>query len=263
LTAVPDVADIISKLPNLPRYTSYPSANHFMPGIGTKLSAALLHAIETSDAVSVYIHIPYCDRLCWFCGCLTKQTLSYGPIQAYMETLGREFQLFRDRLACRPKLSRLHLGGGSPSLLHPEELSRLRHDVDRTFEIAEDAKISVEIDPSDSRCDGFGSFLKFGLSRASIGVQDFDPAVQKAINRPQSFEITRDVVNKLRCLGVSSINIDALYGLPLQSLERLTSTIEKIISLEPDRIALFGYAHVPSIKPHQRMIPGELLPGKE
>jgi oxygen-independent coproporphyrinogen-3 oxidase len=223
----------------------------------------LLRSAEAADAISVYVHVPYCDRLCWFCGCHTKQTLSYEPVRAYTRKLIRELDLFGERMSGRPKLSRLHLGGGSPSLLRAEELERLRQAVDRTFNVARQAEISVEIDPSDLNRDGFEPLINFGLNRASIGVQDFDPAVQRAINRPQSFELTRDVVNELRRRGVGCINIDALYGLPHQSLERLTATIGKIVSLQPDRIALFGYAHLPSMKPHQRMIPAEFLPGRE
>jgi oxygen-independent coproporphyrinogen III oxidase len=264
MTAQPACLDraFLGNLPNVPRYTSYPPANHFLPGLGPKLLASFLSAIERSDGASLYIHIPYCDRLCWFCGCHTKHTLSYEPIRAYVRVLCDEIAMYRVHLGRKPLLRRIHLGGGSPSLLRSEELDRLKHEIDQAFALAPQAEISVEIDPSDCRADTIQTLADFGMNRASIGVQDFDTAVQQAINRPQSFELTRDVVDELRRAGVGSINIDALYGLPLQTAERLQSTIGKVLSLAPDRIALFGYAHVPSLKPHQRLIAEDQLPGK-
>lgn len=248
---------------HVPRYTSYPPANHFKPGAGQSLVAPFLAAISQSESVSLYLHIPYCDRLCWFCGCHTKQTLSYSPIRAYVQTITEELRLLRERLPAKPRLSRVHLGGGSPSLLRPEDLGLLRAAIDETFLFAPGHEISIEIDPSDVAPRTIPSLVEFGMNRASIGVQDFDPVVQKAINREQSYDDTRKVVESLRQNGVSAINIDVLYGLPHQDMPRLLATTQQVLSLAPQRIALFGYAHVPWVKPHQRLIPEASLPDAE
>lgn len=245
----------------VPRYTSYPTAPQFQVGTGLNLFNNSLSALDPSRPVSAYIHIPFCDRLCWFCGCHTKHTLKYAPIEKYLGALARELKLFIEHFTFRPVLGQLHIGGGSPSLLKPEDLVMLRDALEMAFEFTADTEISIEIDPSDVSDDTVAALARFGLTRASIGVQDFHPEVQAAINRPQSFEITRDVVKELRNVGVQSINIDALYGLPLQSQARLLRTIEQCISLDSDRLALFGYAHVPWLKKHQKLINSEELPG--
>ncbi len=244
----------------VPRYTSYPTAPHFKPEIGTKVFEEGLESLDPREEVSVYLHIPYCDRLCWFCGCHTKHTLKYAPISRYVRTLAKEMELLNERLGFRPLLKHLHLGGGSPSLLKSDELIRLRDALDLTFRFGADTEVSIEIDPCDVNESTISTLREFGVTRASLGVQDFSPEVQEAINRPQSYEETRDVVWELREAGVNSINIDALYGLPLQHESRLIKTIEQCISLQPDRMALFGYAHVPWLKKHQRLIKTEDLP---
>lgn len=256
----PDPAQVLAACESVPRYTSYPTAPHFKPGEGERLMEALLAAID--GPVSAYIHIPYCDRLCWFCGCHTKHTLKYGPVTEYVDHLVRETGLLADKLGRKPLLERLHLGGGSPSLLRTEDLARIRAALAATFDIAGDAEISIEIDPSDHGAGSLDGFAALGVTRASIGVQDFAPQVQAAINRPQTFEATRDVIASLRSHGVESINIDALYGLPLQTMDTLRATIRQVIDLAPDRVALFGYAHVPWVKKHQQMIREEDLPGQ-
>lgn len=252
---------VLAKYPqSLPRYTSYPPANHFQPTGGLALRDDFIKAVDAAPAVSAYIHIPYCDRLCWFCGCHTKQTLRYDPVRTYITALIAEVGLWQKKLTRRPRLSRLHLGGGSPSLLQPEDLKRLRAALDAAFVIDGDTEISIELDPSDIREGSIAALIDFGLTRASIGVQDFDPVVQEAINRPQGYDVTKSLVVALRAAGLKSINIDALYGLPLQNMERLKKTIAQVIEIAPDRIALFGYAHVPWIKPHQKLIKDEDLP---
>lgn len=242
----------------LPRYTSYPPANHFAPEGGAALGGQMITAVAAAESVSVYIHIPFCDRLCWFCGCHTKQTLRYDPVKSYVDVLLKEISLWRQQLPRKPKLAQLHLGGGSPSLLQGDDLQRLRAALESCFDFSKGPtgapEISIEIDPSDVKDGTIRNLLDFGLTRASIGVQDFDPIVQAAINRPQTFAETARVVHALRDAGVRSVNIDALYGLPLQTAERLTRTLDQVLSLQPDRIALFGYAHVPWMKPHQKLI---------
>ncbi|MCE7026541.1 oxygen-independent coproporphyrinogen III oxidase [Jiella avicenniae] len=247
----------------VPRYTSYPTAPHFSQGVGRASWAELCRGLGPAEPVSVYLHIPFCDRLCWFCGCHTKQTRRYDPVEAYVGSLVQEIAAFRRRLGFPPRLGALHLGGGSPSFVRADDVKRLSEALHAAFDFAADAEISVEIDPSDVTDETLAGLRALEVTRVSIGVQDFDPAVQTAINRPQSFEQTRDVIAKLRASGLVSINIDVLYGLPLQTPERLDATVDKVVALRPERVALFGYAHVPHVKKHQTMIREEDLPGPE
>ncbi|MEX6505089.1 oxygen-independent coproporphyrinogen III oxidase [Jiella sp. M17.18] len=260
---MPDASAVLARYgAEVPRYTSYPTSPHFSAEDGRQLMPELIAGLQPGELVSVYIHIPFCDRLCWFCGCHTKQTQRYEPVEAYVGSLVAEIAAFRERAGFSPTLAALHLGGGSPSLLRSAEFVRLAKALRGAFEFAWDAEVSVEIDPSDVTADTLEGLKAIGLTRASIGVQDFDPAVQTAINRPQSFELTRSVIADLREKTGCRINIDALYGLPLQTSERLEATIAKVISLRPDRVALFGYAHVPWMKKHQRLICEADLPGR-
>lgn len=245
----------------VPRYTSYPTAPHFTDAVDEDSYRSWLAGTDRAKPVSVYIHIPFCDKLCWFCGCHTKHTTRYEPIASYMEILGREIELVADALGFAPEIERLHLGGGSPSLVKPPDMRRLRDQLEAAFRFSPKSEISIEIDPSDATEALYEALATLGVTRASIGVQDFNRDVQKAINRPQGFPLTRNVVERLRDIGIGSVNIDALYGLPHQTPETLADTIEKVISLEADRIALFGYAHVPWMKKHQKLIDEKQLPG--
>lgn len=244
----------------VPRYTSYPTAPHFHGKIGEGHYRNWLRRLDPDAGVSVYAHIPYCDRLCWFCGCHTKQTKRYDPVAVYIGVLQREIDLLREAVGFAPRLCQLHLGGGSPSMLLDADLERLRATFERNFRFSADAQVSLELDPSDKTAEEFASLARFGITRASIGVQDFDDRVQRAINRPQTYAQTAAAVEALRNLDVTSINIDALYGLPYQSCKTIEKTIKQVIALAPDRIALFGYAHVPWMKKHQSLIPDEALP---
>ncbi len=245
----------------VPRYTSYPTAPMFADVGESGMTQDFLDTVDPRQPVSLYIHIPFCDRLCWFCGCHSKQTRKYAPVAAYVDTLVAELELVGRALGMRPRLGHVHFGGGSPSLLREAECAKLHTAIARHMVIDTQTEISVEIDPSDVNEDTLAGLLAMGVTRASIGVQDFDPLVQDAINRPQTFAQTRAVVSQLRKAGIASVNIDALYGLPLQSADRLMRTINQVIALEPDRVALFGYAHVPWLKPHQRLIREQDLPG--
>ena len=246
-----------------PRYTSYPTAPHFNETVDKARYRTWLRALPAGSSVSLYIHIPFCDRLCWFCGCTTKQTRQYKPIERYLESLHEEIATIGSLTGERTLVTDLHLGGGSPTMLEPTDFSALRSSIDRHFNVSPDAEISIEMDPNDLNEEKYDAMAQFGVTRASLGVQDFDPKVQAAINRPQTFEQTRAVVDAMRRRGVRSVNLDMLYGLPHQALETVDDTVAKILSLKPDRIALFGYAHVPWMKKHQTMIDETVLPDVE
>ncbi|MFD1254810.1 Oxygen-independent coproporphyrinogen-III oxidase [Devosia equisanguinis] len=259
----PTTAQLIDRYSTaVPRYTSYPTAPHFHAGIDTATYANWLTALPDDATLSLYLHIPYCDRLCWFCGCHTKHTLRYEPVADYLVSLHREIDWVSRQLAGRGRITAIHLGGGSPTLLTPTDLLALKALLAERFTIAPDAEISIEIDPNDLDDGRYDAMAEFGLKRASLGVQDFDPVVQKAINRIQTFEQTAAVVEAMRSRGVRSVNLDLLYGLPFQTETGIARTIEQALSLQPDRAALFGYAHVPWMKPHQKMIHDASLPGR-
>ncbi|MDK1493840.1 oxygen-independent coproporphyrinogen III oxidase [Sinorhizobium sp. 7-81] len=244
----------------VPRYTSYPTAPHFSGEIGNAEYESWLGAIGESDSLSLYAHIPYCDRLCWFCACHTKQTLRYEPVAAYLAGLHQEIEAVGNRVTSSARVTALHLGGGSPTLVRPGDLIALKNRFSRHFTFAEDCEISVEMDPNDLDEARHDALAAIGMTRASFGIQDFDPVVQKAINRIQTYEQTRNAIEASRARGVRSVNCDVLYGLPHQTMATLERTIEAVLSLGPDRVALFGYAHVPWMKKHQQMIPEESLP---
>lgn len=254
-------ADLIERYSTpVPRYTSYPTAPHFHAGITPQTYGRWLGEVGDDATISLYLHIPYCDRLCWFCGCHTKHTLRYEPIASYLEALYAEIDWVAARLGGRGRVTAIHLGGGSPTMLSAEDMAKLKARLAARFTISPQAEISIEIDPNDLGEDRFDAMAEFGLTRASVGVQDFDERVQRAINRLQSFEQTKHVIDSVRARGVHSVNVDVLYGLPYQSLASIEATIGQVLSLAPDRTALFGYAHVPWMKKHQQMIPDAALP---
>ncbi|MFV0334327.1 MAG: oxygen-independent coproporphyrinogen III oxidase [Tropicimonas sp.] len=244
----------------VPRYTSYPTAPHFNNAVGPARFTDWLGALPPASKISLYIHIPFCRRLCWFCACRTQGTSSLSPVAGYLETLKAEIDLLAAALPGGVKLSALHWGGGTPTLLAPEMMTDLAESIFRAIPRAEDAEFSVEIDPNeidDARLDALAGA---GLTRASIGVQDFDPEIQKIIGREQSFEITSAAVEGIRARGVTSLNTDILYGLPNQSEARISDSVQKLLSLSPDRVALYGYAHVPWMARRQTLIPTDALP---
>ncbi len=238
----------------VPRYTSYPTAPHFSETIEGATYRGWLGELSDADTLSLYLHVPFCDRLCWFCGCHTKQTLRYDPIATYVEHLLEEIDLVAEAVGGNPKVSGVHFGGGSPSMLRPDDMERIATRLREKFAFADRPEVSIEVDPGDITKGRVETLVNMGLSRVSIGVQDFDEKVQEAINRPQSFELTRDVIESMREAGVHSVNLDVLYGLPHQTEATLGATIEQVVSLAPDRVALFGYAHVPWMKTHMKMI---------
>lgn len=247
----------------VPRYTSYPTAPHFNNAVGSAHFSDWVTALPPDSEVSLYIHIPFCRRLCWFCACRTQGTSSLSPVAGYLDTLKTEIDRLGAALPSGVKLSALHWGGGTPTLLSPELMTDLADSVFRAVPLAQGGEFSVEIDPSeidDARLDALAAA---GMTRASIGVQDFDPEIQKIIGREQSFEITQAAVDGIRARGVTSLNTDILYGLPNQSRAKITDSVQKLLSLSPDRVALYGYAHVPWMARRQTMIPSDALPTPE
>ncbi|TGQ53083.1 oxygen-independent coproporphyrinogen III oxidase [Mesorhizobium sp. M1C.F.Ca.ET.193.01.1.1] len=245
---------------NVPRYTSYPTAPHFHSGVDAVTVRGWLNALESSDEISLYLHIPYCDRLCWFCACHTKQTRHYAPVATFLRSLHREIETVGGLVSGLGRVRAVHFGGGSPTMLKPDDILMLGSALRDRFDFLDDASLSVEIDPSDMDEGRLDAFAAIGMTRASLGVQDFDPKVQKAINREQSFALTKSIVDAVRARGVTSVNLDLLYGLPHQTCESVAATVSQALTLAPDRLALFGYAHVPWFKKHQTMIDEAWLP---
>ncbi len=245
---------------SVPRYTSYPTAPHFGPQIGAADYAGWLTQIPAGSDVSLYLHVPFCRRLCWFCACRTQGTASLAPVAAYVETLLAELALVKAHLAPDIRLARLHWGGGTPTLLSPDMITVLARAIFAAFPLAPGGEFSVEIDPNEVDDARLDALCAAGMNRASIGVQDFDPDIQAAIGREQGFDLTRDVALAIRARGVASLNADILYGLPHQTPDRITTSVQKLLSLSPDRVALYGYAHVPWMSRRQQMIPAEALP---
>lgn len=244
----------------VPRYTSYPTAPHFAGGIGPDTFAGWIAAIAPGSAISLYVHVPFCRRLCWFCACRTQGTRSDLPVIAYAKMLQAEIALLARHLPEGVTLSRLHWGGGTPTLLGPGLISDLAGAIFRGTPLAEGAEFSVEIDPNEIDAARLDALAAAGMNRASIGVQDFDPEIQKVIGREQSFELTRDVVGMIRDRGVKSLNADILFGLPQHTKARIADSVGKLVSLAPDRVALYGYAHVPWMSRRQQMIPSDAMP---
>ena len=244
----------------VPRYTSYPTAPHFHAGVGAATYRAWLAELDPGARLSLYLHIPFCDTLCWFCGCHTQVVRRQQPIDAYVTALEREIELVAGFLPAPCRVGQVHFGGGSPSILSAAQVGRLAGALRRRFTFDADAELAVEIDPRAFDRAALDAWVAVGLGRASLGVQDFDPKVQAAINRRQSREETARVIGWLRDAGVRSVNLDVLYGLPHQTVEGLLATVEAVIDLAPDRVALFGYAHVPWMKRHQALIDERSLP---
>lgn len=244
----------------VPRYTSYPPANRFEPNLGARKQAEWLSQLPSNEPVSVYVHIPFCRRLCWFCACRTQGTQTLQPVDAYIANLVNEIDRVSQHLGAKRRMARLHLGGGTPTLLNVAQMAKLLDAIDRAFDRTFDFEFSVEIDPTEAAPEILAMLAERGMRRASIGVQDFEPKVQDAIGRRQSYAQTRDVVKQLRKHGVKSLNIDVLYGLPYQTRNSLQATLRQVRALGPDRLALYGYAHVPHMSKRQIMIPTNALP---
>ncbi|MZQ90488.1 oxygen-independent coproporphyrinogen III oxidase [Frigidibacter albus] len=247
----------------VPRYTSYPTAPHFSASVGPDQFTAWIEAIPAGSSISLYMHVPFCRRLCWFCACRTQGTQSDDPVRAYADVLLAELALLKAKLAPGVTLSRLHWGGGTPTLMPADMMTRVAGAVFDAVPMGPGAEFSVEIDPNEIDEARLDALAAAGMNRASIGVQDFDPAIQKVIGREQSYEETKRAVDMIRDRGVGSLNADILYGLPHQTPAKIAQSVQMLLSLVPDRVALYGYAHVPWMARRQQMIPSDTLPTPE
>jgi len=243
----------------VPRYTSYPTAAEFSADVGTVDQAEALAAIAPDQPVSLYVHTPFCQEICWYCGCNTGRANRTQRLGAYLDALMAEIATIAGRLGGRGRVGRIAFGGGSPNALAPEQFAHLLETLRSAFD-ARDAVLSIELDPRSFTPEWAATLGACGVSRASLGVQTFDPAIQAAIGRVQPRGLIVETVAALRTHGVGSINFDLMYGLPGQDEAQLAATLDEAIALAPERIALFGYAHVPDLLPRQRRIDASRLP---
>jgi len=245
-----------------PRYTSYPTADRFNEAFGPAEAAEVLAqplAGQSAPPLSVYVHIPFCESLCYYCGCNKIITRHHERAAQYLDALERELALVVQRLGSRRAVSQLHLGGGSPTFLSDDELTRLMRALGAAFRLTPDSEVSIEVDPRTVTPARLGHLRSLGFNRLSFGVQDFDADVQQAVHRVQSFEMVRDLMTSARTLGYASINADLIYGLPKQTPQSFERTVSQIGELRPDRIALYAYAHLPErFKPQRRIDAADL-----
>jgi oxygen-independent coproporphyrinogen III oxidase len=246
----------------LPRYTSYPTAAQFGPAVDALTYERWLADVPADAPLSLYLHVPFCAELCLYCGCHTSVAHRHAPVATYAALLQREIDLVGARLDGQT-VSHVHFGGGTPTMLQPDELERIMSALHTRFRITAATEIAIEIDPRLLSRAQILALAGIGVSRASLGVQDFEPRVQQAIGRRQSFEQTARAADGLREAGIVHINLDLMYGLPHQTEASVRDTAERALTLRPDRIALFGYAHVPWMKRHQRLIADETLPDND
>jgi oxygen-independent coproporphyrinogen III oxidase len=247
-----------------PRYTSYPTAPYFHEGIDEKVFLTHVHQDNEqmpNKDLSLYFHLPFCDTLCYFCGCNMMVTRSQSKIEQYIDYLEKEIILLKTHIDSDRKVKQLHWGGGTPTHLSPVQIRRLGAVIHNYFDFHTVAEIGVEIDPRELTRDHMVALSDAGFNRCSMGIQDFDKKVQKAVNRIQPEGITRDAVGWARELGFTSINLDLMYGLPHQNHKTYGETIDTVLTMQPDRLAVFNYAHLPNMIKHQQLIKEEWLPG--
>jgi oxygen-independent coproporphyrinogen-3 oxidase len=245
---------------NVPRYTSYPTAPYFSATVGIDTYGEWLATLPADASLSLYIHVPYCENICLYCGCLTKAVRRQEPVDVYAARLATELDLLAHALPAR-RLVHLHWGGGTPSILGTRHLANLAEKIAASFDLTGLAEHAIELDPRRVSAPLVKTLAEIGVNRASLGVQDFSPQVQNAIGRVQSFAQVRDAAALLRTSGITRINMDLMYGLPHQTVADVERSTDLAASLAPQRIALFGYAHVPWFRHHQKLIADASLPG--
>lgn len=261
---VTTLKDKILKLDKrVPRYTSYPTAPHFQSTEQDKEYKEWLSELTGEQSVSLYVHIPFCAEMCWYCGCHTKVTKKYEPIAEYVSFLLKEIDLVAHSLTSKLSVGYLHFGGGSPGMLSAEDFTAIMTRFKETFEFTPKSEVGIELDPRGVTAEKIKAYADSGVTRASLGVQDFDQKVMCAINREQPFSLTEKTVALLKAEGIHEINFDLIYGLPHQTEKTIAETINQAITLAPSRFSFFGYAHVPWMKKHMRLIQEETLPDTE
>lgn len=255
-----DLAALACSLGPIPRYTSYPTAPHFLPAESDGDWRAWLGAIPEGSRFSLYLHTPFCRQMCWYCGCHTQVAKSDDTLRQFTALLVREIELVAQHLPSEACLSALHFGGGTPSIIGADGLQHVAEHLFRHFTPLPDAEIAIELDPRHFDSALLPGLAALGVNRASLGVQSLDERVQVSINRHQPFDCVERAADMLRQAGIRSLNLDLIYGLPFQTTGSVAETVRRSLSLEPDRVALFGYAHVPWMKAHQRRIDEGALP---
>lgn len=243
-----------------PRYTSYPSALYFSEKVAADDYAQALSRVKFYEPISIYVHVPFCRQLCWYCGCNMRVENNYERAISYVDSLCDEIRLVSLALQGRGRPVSVHFGGGTPNFLETDELSRILDAIENNFGLTDDTRLAIELDPRQVRPGDISQLATLGFARVSLGVQDFDIEVQKAVNRVQSFELIESCVSAVREAGIEDLSFDLLYGLPRQTMASFAETIAKTIALSPDRVSVFGYAHLPSALRRQRMIDSADLP---
>ncbi|MEM7724394.1 MAG: oxygen-independent coproporphyrinogen III oxidase [Pseudomonadota bacterium] len=247
----------------VPRYTSYPPATKFSNDVTGPVYLDWIRSIPQGSRISLYLHVPFCRRLCWFCACRTQGVRSDEPVRAYIDTLKQEISALGKLLPDGVEVARMHWGGGTPTLLAPDQITDVAQSVRAAMTLTDTAEFSVEIDPNEIDAPRLDALAEVGMNRASIGIQDFNDEIQQIIGRIQGYEVTRSAVEHLRERGITSLNADILFGLPHQNQTRISESVQMLLSLAPDRVALYGYAHVPWMAKRQAMIPTDALPTPE
>ena len=245
----------------MPRYTSYPPAPHFQTvKEGDKSTEQRLSDLQADETLSLYLHVPFCPKLCWYCGCHTKITQRYTPVENYIHLLMREIDLVAANLKYKNKVTHIHFGGGSPGMIRSIDFDKIMERLKDRFTLSPTVEISIELDPRNVTAGRVASYAKNGVNRVSLGIQDFNSTVLKAVNREQPFYLSYNAINLLKEHGITRVNFDLMYGLPHQTPQSMTETLKKALFLNPSRIAFFGYAHVPWMKKHMRLIESKTLP---
>ena len=236
-----------------PRYTSYPTVPVWSEAFGAADHARALERV--SDPLSIYVHLPFCTSLCSYCGCNVVITRDWGRVDRYLTALHHEIELVGKHLGSKRRVTRVHLGGGTPTFLDEPRLAALWQALMTRFVVADDAEVAIEVNPTGTRPSQLQLLASLGFNRLSMGVQDFNPAVQDAIQRWQTVEETRATMDTARAVGFRSVNFDLIYGLPRQTLESFRHTAEQVVAMRPERVAIFSFAYVPSVKPAQKRLP--------
>src|SRR6185312_7041427 len=250
-----------------PRYTSYPTVpyweNNLSPGQWEKEVKKSFDKTNATEGISLYIHLPFCQSLCTYCGCTTRITVNHAVEKTYINAVLKEWGMYLDLFQNKPRIREIHLGGGTPTFFSPAHLKELLDGILLKVEVCKNAEFSFEGHPNNTTYEHLKTLHELGFTRLSLGIQDFDIKVQQIVNRVQPFENVEKVTKQARDIGYKSINFDLIYGLPLQKKSSVIDTINKVSVLKPDRIALYSYAHVPWIKPRQRKFTEKDLPEDE